>query len=267
MAQFNGSASSDLIIFLRDSGGTYFVFYDQGNDGGGQLISYGTSLSKNEMIVDGSGGNDIIASDASISDSLNIRVTLIGNTGNDDLQGIGSNDDFLDASAGNDTLRLGEGDDTLAGGNNTDTAVAAYASGSESVNWSLDGVANDSYFGTGGVWSAQSVGAENLVGGSGNDTLVGSGGPNTIQGAGGNDSISGVGDADSLIGDGGNDTLDGGSGNDTLVGGSGADALFGQAGQDRFHTGDGVVNNDTADGGSAVDAMLAEDPDVKISIP
>ncbi|MFN6516410.1 MAG: beta strand repeat-containing protein [Nostoc sp. CreGUA01] len=73
-------------------------------------------------------------------------------------------------------------------------------------------------------------GADNIIGGTGNDTL---------NAGNGNDNIYGGAGADNIIGGNGNDSLDGGTGNDTLTGNNGNDFLYGGVGNDTLLGGNG----------------------------
>nr|WP_218192063.1 immunoglobulin-like domain-containing protein [Pseudomonas sp. Irchel 3E20] len=83
-------------------------------------------------------------------------------------------------------------------------------------------------------------GADNLLGGAGNDILFGQGGNDYLDGGKGNDI---------LLGGTGNDTLIGGQGNDILIGGSGADTFVWRAGD----TGNDVIKDFKAGEGDRID--------------
>jgi Ca2+-binding RTX toxin-like protein len=91
----------------------------------------------------------------------------------------------------------------------------------------VDGRANDGEAGEGD----NVIGAEAIIGGSGDDVLVG---PSrlaaTLEGGPGDDRLTGGRE---------NDLLAGGPGNDTLVGGPGADWFLGGPGVDSFACGPG----------------------------
>ena len=156
--------------------------------------------------------------------------------------------DQLYGNGGDDVIDGGIGTDTLSGGTGTD--VASWSDATNSVNVSLDGVANDGTAGEndnvpsdveivqGGPY------ADNLSGGNGNDTMLGGGGPDDLQGWGGDDT---------LKGQDGNDTLHANSGADVLDGGANTDSLsYAGIGQSVYVYQDGHAN----------DGMLGENDNV-----
>lgn len=87
------------------------------------------------------------------------------------------------------------------------------------------------------------LGADTILGGSGNDTLRGGPGADTLEGRGGNDALHGGlgrdtqrgGDGDDAVWGGlGRDTINGGPGNDRLGGILGNNVLIGAGGADEF---------------------------------
>ena len=96
----------------------------------------------------------------------------------------------------------------------------------EATGWAKD----DTYDGFANI-TGSNLGADILIGDSGDNTLNGGGGADTLRGGLGRDTLGG-----GL----GNDTLDAGAGADTLIGGSGNDILTGGAGRDRMTGGSGA---------------------------
>jgi Ca2+-binding RTX toxin-like protein len=138
--------------------------------------------------------------------------TLVGDAGENSVNGGMAGNDSLLGLGGNDTLEGADGNDTLSGG----------------------------------------TGLDSLVGGAGDDSMMGNRGFDTVCGDAGDDFMQGNRGCDWLIGGEGNDTLEGGAGFDTLFGGAGADLLIGGAGTDVYrydalslNTGDVAAN--TAD--------------------
>lgn len=179
---------------------------------------------------------------------------LTGNKGGNILDGAGGNDrlfgadgsDALYGGTGNDHLDGGAGADVLNGGQGNDTYVV------ETVG---DWVQEDAgYSGGGGIdrvdsWVSFAMtanteflvlqGDENLNGTGrslGADAMIGNSGNNVLDGLGGNDG------------------LNGGWGNDTLIGGAGRDWLMGSSGADSFvyrsiaDSGVGITQRDMIDG-------------------
>ena len=94
----------------------------------------------------------------------------------------------------------------LNGGTGLDTV--SYFDRTETVNVTLDGVANDGAPGE----NDKIIGVSGIIGGRGDDVLTGDAGPNGLFGGPGNDTVSGLD---------GTDQLEGGHGHDTVVGGPG----------------------------------------------
>ncbi len=121
-----------------------------------------------------------------------------------------------------------------------------------------------------------SGGADQILGGAGDDVIAVGGGRNYADGGDGNDSITGSSDNDRLYGGdgddvisglGGEDIIDGGRGNDHLLGGSvwdriyggsGKDYIEGRGGGDRLYGGGG---NDHILGGAGEDSIYGDDDD------
>jgi Ca2+-binding RTX toxin-like protein len=235
---------------------------------------YNFSVTASSVNVMASAGNDTVVNNSTFGGLLD------GGSGNDSMTG-GSGNETLNGEAGDDTLVGSNGNDTFIGGSGTDLADASSFGSGLKVNWSIDGVANDTVYVSGVATYTDSIDTDNLQGTAGNDTLTGDSNPNKIVGGGGNDSIIGQGGNDNLEGDAGNDTMEGDAGNDTidggsnddsLIGGSGTDSMLGESGNDILNVLDGA-GGDTADGGSGTDSLVSsggidhDTGDVILNIP
>jgi len=193
---------------------------------------------------------------------------LVGNDGNDVLNGFAGND-TLDGGSGNDSLSGGSGNDSLSGGSGNDTYIFSIGGTTSS--------GTDTIIDTGGADILQlraSAGGSVDLYRSGtslimrnnlnelttiqnfNGATAGSGGLGQIEklqyfigetatplefslalgvsGVSGNDWVVGTTSVDNLIGDAGNDVLQGDAAADTLNGGVGNDTLKGGDGADIF---------------------------------
>jgi uncharacterized delta-60 repeat protein len=241
-----GTADNDLIdvVDLSDTGGPSKVRVRVN----GYQRTFARSAVKSIRVAAG-GGDDLAFVR---TQSLKAPATLLGEAGNDRLEG----------GAGNDRVEGGLGDDVLTG----DSHSGGPAVGNDVL---LGGAGNDVLGDTGGantldggdgndslnVTVAATAGST-LLGGNGNDTLTAGSGPDTLDGGAGNDSLDGGGGDDQLTGGTGDDALTGGAGNDRLLGGIGTDTLAGGAGDDRLDGGTGAdrlfgnAGTDTADYGT-----------------
>jgi Ca2+-binding RTX toxin-like protein len=201
---------------------------------------------------------------------------LLGESGNDSLEGMGGNDtlyggegnDDLDGGAGTDILIGGTGNDTYTVQDSSDAVFEGANGGTDqidaSINFSLIGLPNvenltligNAISGTGNNLNNRINGNNlnnTLTGGLGDDTLNGRSGNDVLNGDAGNDTLEGGSGIDNLSGGIGNDTLDGGANNDNLVGGAGNDTLRGQSGVDVLNGGTG---NDSLLGGTGGDRLV-----------
>src|SRR3954467_2843476 len=200
------------------------------------------AASVNKLTFDGQGLHD------SFINNTNIPSEAHGGPGIEVFRGGGGTDVFygdgdidqLYGNGGDDVIDGGAGTDkVLSGGSGND--VASWADATNSVNVSLDGLANDGTAGEndnvpsdfevvqGGPYT------DNLSGSNGNDTLLGGGGPDDLQGWGGDDT---------LRGQDGNDTLRANSGADVLDGGADTDSLsYAGVGQSVYVYQDGQAND------------------------
>jgi Ca2+-binding RTX toxin-like protein len=230
---------------------------------------------------------DLFAGD----DKINIdhglpRATLIGNAGNDTLEGGDGDDalfgdvwgdeadvwsdavgnDNLRGHGGSDTLVGGPGADTLDGGDGTGADVADYSQRINTVSVTFDAMQNDAEIGELDLVLSN---VENVWSGSGNDLIDAamtsadtranyfSGGPgnDTIRGGFGNDTINGGAGNDTLLGGGDQDLIHGGADSDYIIGGSGSDWCYGDEGDDYLDTYDANCL-DVIDGGAGYDTAV-----------
>ncbi len=144
------------------------------------------------------GENDSLSADIENVQGSEHDDHLTGTSGGNALDGRGG-DDLLDGGLGNDDLQGGPGIDTVTFANRTQPVTAFLGAG----------------VGMGGGQPGESdniSGAENLVGGSGDDNLQGTVTVNRLEGGPGDDVLDGHEQGD---------LLDGGPGADTLLGGGG----------------------------------------------
>ncbi|UTW56213.1 hypothetical protein [Kordiimonas sp. SCSIO 12610] len=244
-----GGTGNDLINAL---GGNDFVTGGDGNDTvlagfGADQVFAGAGDGGDDIFIGGAGndtigggaGNDLIVGGGfSDGNSQQIAPAVVGNSLSDD---------------GQDTLFGGAGNDTLIGGAFNDLIDNGVFDTGEAVVNSLE--ANTIYAGTGNDLIFGAAGGDELGGGAGDDTInAGAGddvlfggrgdvddtGLNDVIDAGsGNDQVFASGGNDSVIGGSGNDSLFSGSGSDTVDGGIGNDSIFGGAGDDFFTGGSG----------------------------
>ena len=151
---------------------------------------------------------------------------LVGNGGDNVLQGgLGGNDvlkggggaDTLYGDSDNDVLKGGGGADTLYGGSGIDTAV--YHNSSAGVSISLITGAASGGDATGDEFDS----IENVEGSAFDDWLFGSNGVNVLVGGDGDDTLKGFAANDTIEGGDGNDYIDGGTWRDDMTGGLGDD--------------------------------------------
>ncbi len=225
--------------------------------------------------LDGTGGQDIIASSTTtgdVLDGLGGNDLLFGNGSNDTLKG-GAGDDLLAGGAGVDRydIALGDGDDTIfdAAGfvtfaffgdlinfteptNETPSAlgferigddlVVTYADQTITVHRHYAGNQVEQLAFAGGatlhgyaLTSTYSISFDNASPLDGFNTTVAS----LVASSSAGETLNGFGFGDLLFGNGGNDTLSGAGGNDLLVGGGENDVLVGGAQADSLVGGDG----------------------------
>jgi Ca2+-binding RTX toxin-like protein len=197
------------------------------------------------------GENDSIAADVE---------SVIGGSGNDTLVGNASSNSLW-GWAGNDTLDGSGGTDMLWGGDGTD--LVTYASRSNPVSASLDGVANDGEAGE----NDQLYEVESLTGGAGADTLVGDDLANVLTGGEGSDVLTGAGGDDQLDSrDYLADEVSCGDGYDS-VSGDEADTLSSDCDSADLSAApsDAQVAGQTDGSGVAADALLLDSPIAKIT--
>lgn len=231
------------------------------------LIEYLGPDSFTYTVQDGNGGSDTA--------TVNITVTPITGTANDDtitgtqygdvILGLEGND-TLKGGAGEDYIEGGDGDDRIEGGSGQDEMYGG--AGNDRI---YGGSERDTIYGDDGD-DFLDGGTENdlLVGGDGDDVLTGREGADVLSGNDGNDKLYG-GDGDDILlggagndvmkGDAGKDSLNGHDGDDEMYGGADDDYLVGSAGNDRLI---GNTGDDTLDGGTGDDFLNGEEGNDKL---
>ena len=197
---------------------SHYVSNETRNDGGADVLSFGSGVSASDISIQIS-GNDLIIG---VRDPANPNATFAQLTDKITLQ------NWMDPLNRVETFRFADGT-TL----NLAAIIAKIGTeGDDTITW---------------IESAAT-----LNGGLGNDILTTGAFADTLNGGSGNDTLDAGSGADSLLGGIGNDTLRGGAGNDTLDGGAGNDALRGGTGDDTylFGLGSGSDVIDNSDGGT-----------------
>jgi len=184
---------------------------------------------------------------------------IVGGAGNDTINGLGGDDricgdagnDLINGGAGNDFVLGGSGADNINGGNNNDTLVGNPGGGSDDdLGDTINGGSGDDFL---DGW----FGDDTLIGGPGNDHLRGEAGVDTVSYAASATAVNVNLNANTVTGE-GNDTLVlvenaiGSNLNDTLTGNAGSNVLSGRNGNDIINAGDG---NDTLSGGAGDDSL------------
>jgi Ca2+-binding RTX toxin-like protein len=148
----------------------------------------------------------------------------------------------------------GLGNDTILGGLGNDSVF-----GGDGRDTLKGGGNNDLILGNNGAdWIEGNNGRDTLVGENGNDTIKGGNGADVISGGSGSDALKGNAGGDIIVGDDGNDRLFGGSGNDSILGGAGNDKIYGEKDDDMLG---GDAGDDQIRGGSGNDSILGGDGD------
>jgi Ca2+-binding RTX toxin-like protein len=173
---------------------------------------------------------------------------VIGDAGQDDIDGGGGNDRF--------NVLNGDGSDIYDGGAGNDYYDARALTGALVVDL-LAGQARN----TNATDLLTSI--ERVYGGAGSDRITGDALSNLLRGGAGNDTLYGGDGNDHLFGEAGRNSLYGGNGDDRLVGGDLIDVLSGGAGNDRIT---GGLDVDVMYGGSDVDRFIFTDFEDFISI-
>jgi hypothetical protein len=244
-----GTSGNDSIYVSRDADGNVVV-----NNNGAVSTHTGWLVSK--VVVNGHNGNDFIYGYS----NLTHRMEVNGGYGNDSIYGGAAADqlwgaggtDYIVGNDGNDSLDGGvgglayysenDGNDSVFGGYGDDTMYASdlgncYLSGSYG-NDNLYGYSGaDTFYGSlGNDYISSGAGADLIYAGSDNDTVYAGSGDDAVHGESGDDWLYGQDGNDKLYGGAGCDVLVGGNGNDTLVsiGGGQNDCLYGESGYDSF---------------------------------
>lgn len=135
LASWTGTAGDDDYLLVLSSG-TYTVV----DVATGLTL---TSSSDSFWTIDMGGGNDFIEA-ANLPSSA---TTLLEGLGNDTVI-VSASIDSLSGGSGNDLFRPSGGNDIVSGGDGTDLYDASNYPSTLLLNWSLDGVANDTITGT-----------------------------------------------------------------------------------------------------------------------
>ena len=204
-----------------------------------------TSALVNKVVFIGFAGDD------RFTNATAIEGLLLGNNGNDELNG-GSGFDQINGGQGNDVIRGNAGNDKLIA-----------SPGNDNIR---GGDGDDLIFGTSGTNMLHGeAGDDTIYGGSEVDTIFGNDGIDSIFGLDGDDVIdvgdggvedsAGTSQADLALGLNGNDTITGGTGLNVMYGGDGEDTVVGGTGQNRAH---GQNGNDDITGGDANDFLAGQ---------
>ena len=253
-------------------------------DGGAGIdtVSYANIAASNVTLRVNLGNPDDNANDAALNDKYidieNVEGSafadiLIGNTGNNSLDGGGGDDTLMGGGGGADTFNGAEGSDTVSYQIETN-AVRAYLESSQQSN-NAGSAANhrftsiENLIGTDNMTSGDllvgNTEKNSLSGGLGNDTLVGGAGADALNGGDGTDTASYDAGNQSTEGVTINLQTGGGSGGDAegdsfisienLVGTNLADKLTGSTGANVLWGGEG---NDQLDGGGGNDSLYGD---------
>lgn len=240
----NGGAGADTMLggtgndtyIVDNTGDVVTENANEGTDWVQSTISYTLSNHVENLQLTGT---------AAINGTGNeLNNILMGNAGNNRLEGKGGNDIYTVNSTGDVII-----EQLLNGGTDTIYTTASITMAANVENLVVD----------------LSAGLT-VTGNEQNNLMMGNAVANTIKGGKGNDNINGAGGDDTLWGDtslisgsnathvsgGGNDTLWGGDGADRLMGESGNDVLYGDSGNDNL---DGGYGNDTLRGGDGADTL------------
>ena len=228
------------------NGGTDYVIYLTGKDGGGGTLedpvlrlhdSAGVTLATNDdanfdtfdsrLIFHAASSGAYYVDVGSFFDEMSGTYTVKVMAG---AAASTPGDDFLVGTAAGGTIMAGAGNDTI-----TADDVQNYLRGEDGADSIVGG-----------------SGFDDINGNQGNDTCNGGLGDDWVVGGKGDDSLSGYDGDDIVWGNLGNDTLDGGWGADQVRGGQGDDVLFGGPGKDYIS---GDRGNDTETGGSGADTF------------
>jgi Ca2+-binding RTX toxin-like protein len=186
----------------------------------------------NLIIRTGEGNDEVVVPPGS-----KVRVTLLGGTGDDQLQGGGGSDTIL-GGRGQDKIFAGDGNDRVSGGADRD-----YVDGGRGDDVLDGGLGDDTIYGLSG--------ADQISGGEGRDYLEGGTDSDTLDGGAGDDMMSGGRGDDHLRGGAGDDRMYAGFGRDTVEGGTGSDTSFSQP-DDRVSGAEQVVTVELKDVGTFI---------------
>ena len=238
-------------------------------DGGSGNDSYLFSpLTDLDIVVDGSGGSDVLRLVGESVDPLSLFMTV---RGSDML--VFDQSALLFGGIANASMMMFDEQDTtpsvdlllFESGGDLGARFVFSATGND--DWAVDatalagGAGNDVIYGSQlGANISGDAGDDFLITGIGNDTLAGGAGSDSLFGGDGLDDLQGGADNDVLIGGDGNDVLDGGTGDDLYIMTHASDAvLFDGSGNDtlRFTEGSGVPVS-IFDVGNSVSVILED---------
>jgi Ca2+-binding RTX toxin-like protein len=250
---FTGKAGSD---FLHGGDGLDTLDYS------GITTKMTIDLSDGNTTIDGNAWSDtitgfekVIGTSADDSDTSTIEDHIIGDSGNNILDGK-EGDDLIEVVSGINTIIGGDGADTLKGGSSDDTFIGG-ADKDDNTEADIDVV---SYADAGSGIIAKTDGGEYKIIGNGNDVITS--GVEKLIGSDLADTIIGSSDITTLLGGKGNDILRdnlayntdnvasklfGGIGDDTLTGGLDGDELDGGGGTNTADYSDYTAGNLTVD--------------------
>jgi Ca2+-binding RTX toxin-like protein len=233
-----GSGTDTGTDTIYGGDGNDAIYINYGNDviDGGAGSDWLYFFGGNKFVIDLSIGT---ASSQYLVPTYNFTVSGIENVSGSTVS------DTLTGDSGANTILGNLGDDILDGGGGNDTASYSGATAAVLVNL-VTGTA------TGGAGNDTISNFENVLGSGYGDTLTGSAGNNTITASDGNDSLYGGAGADTLYGGNGDDILYANTNGDASL----YDRLYGEAGNDTLYVDSGMATVDTVDGGSGTDTMV-----------
>ena len=228
-------------------------------------------------------GNDLLIAYGASGDTINaLDNTILGNSGNNDIDG-GLGADYMAGGTGDDTYfvddagdivfeAFGEGDDTVEVGFDytlDDNVENLVLTGTADLNGTGNDLDNSLIGNSGNNTLDGGLGADVMIGSSGNDTFIVDNLGDSVTGNAGTDLV--LSSVDFVLGSGlenltltgaadingtGNGTgniITGNSGNNILTGGGAVDTIIGGAGNDTL---DGSGGNDTMSGGLGDDVFI-----------
>jgi Ca2+-binding RTX toxin-like protein len=200
-----------LTVNVTNAGETQTFFLTAGNDTFPHPTN-GPTLSDDNFIVDGLGGDDIITTAGG-------NDVIRGSAGNDTISSGGGNDVIVYVSGNNgaDAVDGGDGDDEIRAQSHGAVIGLSSVANVERITsngFNMVRIVGSALADTLNFSSVQMVGITAIDGGAGNDVITGSAGDDTIIGGLGNDTLAGGEGNDSfiLLASAGIDSIDGGGG-------------------------------------------------------